>query len=88
MMKKCVLSNQTGFLSGQNLLLAGQMTCLSTKGTYLQARHLVLSLYMYLDHEMYLLVSRFVMLKEICVVHIYQYVPATMMLDLRSFQLI
>ena len=31
MMKKHVLSNQTGFLSGQNLSLAGQMTFLLTK---------------------------------------------------------
>ena len=30
-MKKLVLSNQTEFLSGQNLSLAGQMTCLLTR---------------------------------------------------------
>ena len=30
-MEKHVLSHQTGFLSGQNLSLAGQMTCLPTK---------------------------------------------------------
>ena len=30
-MEKRVLSDQTGFLSGQNLSLAGQMTCLLTK---------------------------------------------------------
>ena len=35
-MGKHVLSDQTGFLSGQNLSVAGQMTCLVTKN-YLQA---------------------------------------------------
>ena len=30
-MERHVLSDQTGFLSGQNLSLAGQMTCLLTK---------------------------------------------------------
>ena len=35
-MEKHVLSDQTGFLSVQNLFLAGQMTCLLTNN-YLQA---------------------------------------------------
>ena len=30
-MEKHVLSDKTGFLSGQNVSLAGQMTCLLTK---------------------------------------------------------
>ena len=33
-MEKHVLSEQTGFLSGQNLSLAGQLTCLLTKNIY------------------------------------------------------
>ena len=33
-MEKDVLSDQTGFLSGQNLSLARQMTCLLTKIIY------------------------------------------------------